>query len=33
MALAHVIPMPERPRAAKAEERYTRVSHGIRTYP
>ncbi len=29
MALAHVIPMPERPRAAQAEERYTRVSHGI----
>lgn len=29
MALAHVIPMPERPRAAQGEERYTRVSHGI----
>ena len=29
MALAHVIPMPERPRAVQGEERYTRVSHSI----
>lgn len=29
MALAHVIPMPERPRSAQAEERYTRVPHSV----
>ncbi|HDR9274235.1 TPA: replication protein [Burkholderia vietnamiensis] len=29
MALADVIPLPERPRAAQAEERYTRVAHGV----